>query len=184
MDFVENTFPCFSSNLFFLSWWILVSIYAIPMLSILYMLLSVHLYGFNKCGYLGNTCIDYNTVLCLSWSWLTVILIHYDECLVSVGALYFVLFIMLCFLPSFLWWVTSKSLWVHSYHLPVLIGCCGIWYILLSVNTTLHTAAHNFWIEIRECCSRLGKMYDSIAFSGRCSKFSLNFCGFYNDAIW
>ena len=123
LDFVENTFPCFSSNLFFLSWWILVSIYAIPMLSILYMLLSVHLYGFNKCGYLGNTCIDYNTVLCLSWSWLTVILIHYDECLVSVGALYFVLFIMLCFLPSFLWWVTSKSLWIHSLQIPVLLNC-------------------------------------------------------------
>ena len=53
-----------------------------------------------------------------------------------------------------------------------------LWYImnLLSMNTTWHPYAHNWWVEIIECYCRLDTMYDSMSSSGRWGRYKLHVC--------
>ena len=78
---------------------------------------------------LDSTYIDVNTVLGLPWIWWTGILFQYSDCSISVCEISFVLLILLCLLPSWLWWVKSTSLCIHYSYLPGWLDFCGRWWI-------------------------------------------------------
>ena len=125
-NFWSIHFTCSYQYVILISWWILVSIYALTLLTTLTMFGNSHfLWILSMCIYLENACIYVNNVLVMSCSRWTGLFLKYAECLVGVGAIYVVLLFLLFLVPSWMWWVTFTSLWINYLQLSGIFYCCG-----------------------------------------------------------